>query len=75
MPPEMIDLMSGMGGGGVAGAIAYAVVRIVEVKTGLPRIQAELDAVRKLHEACEANVRNLQAQLTQLIEQLALPRG
>lgn len=75
MPPELIDLMGGMGGGGVAGAIAYAVVRIVEVKTGLPKIQAELEAVRKLHEACEANVRNLQAQLTQLIEQLAPPKG
>jgi hypothetical protein len=71
MPPELVDFMGPMGGGGAAGAIAYAVVKIVELKTGLPKLQAELEAVRKLHEACEANVRSLQAQVTQLIEQLA----
>lgn len=75
MPPELVDFMGPMGGGGAAGAIAYSVVKIVELKTGLPKLQAELEAVRKLHEACEANVRNLQAQVTQLIEQLAGPKG
>lgn len=75
MPPELVDFMGPMGGGGAAGAIAYAVVKIVELKTGLPKLQAELEAVRHLHEACEANVRNLQAQVTQLIEQLAGPKG
>ena len=35
MPPELAQFLTPMGGGGVAGAIAYAVVRIVEVKTGL----------------------------------------
>jgi cell division protein FtsB len=63
--------MGPMGGGGAAGAIAYAVVKIVEVKTGLPKLQAELDAIRQLHTSCEANVRALQAQVTQLIDQLA----
>ena len=62
--------MGSMSGGGVAGAIAYAIVKIVELKTGLPKLQAELEAVRQLHTACEANVRSLQAQVTQLIEQL-----
>jgi hypothetical protein len=75
MPPELVDFMGPMGGGGAAGAIAYAVVKIVELKTGLPKLQAELEAVRKLHEACEANVRSLQAQVTQLIEQLAGHKG
>ena len=71
MPPELAQFLTPMGGGGVAGAIAYAVVRIVEVKTGLPKLQAELDAIRQLHTSCEANVKALQAQVTQLIDQLA----
>ena len=71
MPPELAQFLTPMGGGGVAGAIAYAVVRIVEVKTGLPKLQAELDAIRQLHTSCEANVRALQAQVTQLIDQIA----
>jgi hypothetical protein len=70
MPPELVDFMGPMGGGGAAGAIAYAIVKIVELKTGLPKLQAELDSVRQLHTACEANVRALQAQVAQLIEQL-----
>lgn len=75
MPPELVDFMGPMGGGGAAGAIAYAVVRIVELKTGLPKLQAELDAVRQLHTACEANVRALQAQVSQLIAQLGDGKG
>lgn len=75
MPPELVDFMGPMGGGGAAGAIAYAVVKIVELKTGLPKLQAELEAIRQLHTSCEANVRALQAQVTQLIEQLAGPKG
>lgn len=75
MPPELVDFMGPMGGGGAAGAIAWAIVKIVELKTGLPKLQAELDAIRQLHTACEANVRSLQAQVTQLIEQLAGPKG
>ena len=75
MPPELVDFMGPMGGGGAAGAIAYAVVKIVELKTGLPKLQAELEAIRQLHTACEANVRSLQAQVTQLIEQLAGHKG
>ena len=71
MPPELVDFMAPMGGGGAAGAIAYAVVKIVELKTGLPKLQAELDAIRQLHTSCEANVKALQAQVTQLIDQLA----
>ena len=71
MPPELAQFLTPMGGGGVAGAIAYAVVKIVEVKTGLPKLQAELDAIRQLHTSCEANVKALQAQVTQLIDQLA----
>jgi len=67
--------MGPMGGGGVAGAVAYAIVKIVELKTGLPKLQAELDAIRQLHTSCEANVRSLQAQVTQLIEQLAHSHG
>ena len=75
MPPELVDFMGPMGGGGAARAIAYPVVKIVELKTGLPKLQAELEAIRQLHTACEANVRSLQAQVTQLIEQLAGPKG
>ena len=70
MPPELTQFLTPMGGGGIAGAVAYVVVKIVELKTGLPKLQAELDSVRQLHTACEANVRALQAQVAQLIEQL-----
>jgi hypothetical protein len=71
MTPELVNLMGPMGGGGVAGAVVYAVIKLIELKAGLPKLQADLDAVRKLHEACEANVAQLQAQVTQLITQLA----
>jgi len=47
----------------------------VEVKTGLPKLQAELDAIRQLHTACEANVRALQAQVSQMITQLGDGHG
>ena len=70
MPPELANLMGPMGGG-LAGAVAYAVVKLIEIKAGLPKLQADLDAVRQLHAACDQNVRQLQAQVTQLIAQLA----
>lgn len=75
MPPELAQFLTPMGGGGVAGAVAYAIVKIVELKTGLPKLQAELDAVKQLHVACEANVRALQAQIAQLITQLGDGHG
>jgi transcriptional regulator with AAA-type ATPase domain len=70
MPPELVNLMGPMGGG-VAGAVAYAVVKLIEIKAGLPKLQADLDAVRQLHAACDQNVRQLQAQVAQLMAQLA----
>jgi transcriptional regulator with AAA-type ATPase domain len=70
MPPELANLMGPMGGG-LAGAVAYAVVKLIEIKAGLPKLQADLDAVRQLHAACDQNVRQLQAQVAQLIAQLA----
>lgn len=75
MPPELAQFLTPMGGGGVAGAVAYAIVKIVELKTGLPKLQAEFDAVKQLHVACEANVRALQAQIAQLITQLGDGHG
>ena len=75
MPPELVDFMGPMGGGGAAGAIAYAVVKIVELKTGLPKLQAELEAIRQLHTSCEANVRALQADEFGNPAQLWLARG
>ena len=70
MPPELANLMGPMGGG-LAGAVAYAVVKLIEIKAGLPKLQADLDAVRQLHAACDQNVRQLQAQVAQLIAQIA----
>jgi transcriptional regulator with AAA-type ATPase domain len=70
MPPELANLMGPMGGG-LAGAVAYAVVKLIEIKAGLPKLQADLDAVRQLHAACDQNVRQLQTQVAQLIAQLA----
>ena len=70
MSPELVNLMGPMGGG-VAGAVAYAVVKLIEIKAGLPKLQADLDAVRQLHAACDQNVKQLQAQVAQLITQLA----
>lgn len=70
MPTELSELLTPMGGGGVAGAIAYAVIRLVEIKAGLPKLNADLEALRTLHLSCEANVRQLQAQVAQLISQL-----
>ncbi len=70
MPPELANLMGPMGGG-LAGAVAYVVVKLIEIKAGLPKLQADLDAVRQLHAACDQNVRQLQAQVAQLIAQLA----
>jgi hypothetical protein len=75
MTPELMNLMGPMGGGGVAGAVVYAVVKLVELKAGIPKLQADLDAVRKMHEACETNVRALQTQVTQLIAQIASGRS
>jgi hypothetical protein len=71
MTPELMNLMGPMSGGGVAGAVVYAVVKLIELKAGLPKLQSDLDAVRQLHASCEANVAQLQAQVTQLIAQLA----
>ncbi len=70
MPPELSELLTPMGGGGVAGAVAYAIVRLVEIKAGLPKLNADLEALRTLHLSCEANVRQLQAQVDRLISQL-----
>jgi transcriptional regulator with AAA-type ATPase domain len=70
MPPELSELLTPMGGGGVAGAVAYAIVRLVEIKAGLPKLNADLEALRTLHLSCEANVRQLQAQVVRLISQL-----
>ena len=70
MPPELSELFAPMGGGGVAGAVAYAIVRLVEIKAGLPKLNADLEALRTLHLSCEANVRQLQAQVDRLISQL-----
>lgn len=70
MPLELSELLTPMGGGGVAGAIAYAVIRLVEIKAGLPKLNADLDALRTLHLSCESNVRQLQAQVAQLISQI-----
>lgn len=70
MPPELSELFGPMSGGGVAGALAYAVIRLVEIKAGLPKLNADLEALRTLHLSCEANVRQLQAQVAQLISQL-----
>ncbi len=70
MPPELVNLMGPMGGG-LAGAVAYVVVKLIEIKAGLPKLQADLDAVRQLHAACDQNVRQLQAQVAQLIAQIA----
>jgi hypothetical protein len=75
MPPEVINMMGPMGGGGMAGAVVYAVIKLIELKAGIPKLQADLDAVRKMHEACEVNVRALQAQVTQLIAQIASGRS
>jgi hypothetical protein len=50
------DLLTPMGGGGAAGAIAYAVVRWLELRAGLPQIQSELERMRVSHAACEQRI-------------------
>ena len=53
---QLPELLAPMSGGSVAGAVAYAVIRWLELRAGLPQIQAELDRMRAAHAACEQRI-------------------
>ena len=38
---EMLTIAGPLGGGGIAGVIAFTAIKIFEIRAGLPAIQAE----------------------------------
>lgn len=81
MEMEMLNLAGPLGGGGVAGVIAFTAIKIFEIKAGLPAIQAELDSIRRAHlaceeritksdEACALKIKSLEARIDELLNRL-----
>lgn len=56
-------------GGGAAGAVAWAIVRIVEAKTGITSLKQELAMVKAMHEACHQKTLDLEARIVSLYKQ------
>ena len=81
MEMEMLNLAGPLGGGGVAGVIAFTAIKIFEIRAGLPAIQAELDSIRRAHlaceeritksdEACALKIKSLEARIDELLNRL-----
>lgn len=81
MEIEMLNLAGPLGGGGVAGVIAFTAIKIFEIRAGLPAIQAELDSIRRAHlaceeritksdEACALKIKSLEARIDELLNRL-----
>jgi hypothetical protein len=70
MPPEILDAVGPLSGGGVAGAIAYAVVKLMEIKAAVPQLRAEVEQLRLGHAQCEARSARLEERVNALLDRL-----
>ena len=70
MPPEIIDAIGPLSGGGVAGAIAYAVVKLMEIRAGMPQLRAEVEQLRQGHASCEERSARLERRIDELLDRL-----
>ena len=70
MPPEILDAVGPLSGGGVAGAIAYAVVKLMEIKAAMPQLRAEVEQLRQGHAQCEARSARLEERVNALLDRL-----
>ena len=70
MPPEIIDAIGPLSGGGVAGAVAYAVVKLMEIRAGMPQLRAEVEQLRQGHASCEGRAARLEARIDELLDRL-----
>jgi hypothetical protein len=70
MPPEILDAVAPLSGGGVAGAIAYAVVKLMEIKAAVPQLRAEVEQLRQGHAQCEARSARLEERVNALLDRL-----
>jgi chromosome segregation ATPase len=73
MPPEILDAVAPLSGGGVAGAIAYAVVKLMEIKAAMPQLRAEVEQLRQGHAQCEARSARLETRIDELLDRLSEP--
>lgn len=73
MPPEIIEAIGPLSGGGVAGAIAYAVVKVMEIRAGVPQLRAEVEQLRQGHASCEARAVRLEERIDELLDRLSEP--
>jgi hypothetical protein len=70
MPPEILDAIGPLSGGGVAGAIAYVVVRALELRAKLPQLLAEIETVKQGHASCEERSARLERRIDELLDRL-----
>jgi hypothetical protein len=73
MPPEIIDAIGPLSGGGVAGAVAYAVVKLMEIRAGMPQLRAEVEQLRQGHASCESRAARLETRIDELLDRLSGP--
>lgn len=72
MGMEMLNIAGPLGGGGIAGVIAFTAIKIFEIRAGLPAIQAELDSIRRAHVACEERITKSDTACAEKIKSLEL---
>lgn len=70
MPPEIIEAIGPLSGGGVAGAIAYAIVKVMEIKAQVPQLRAEVEQLRRGHLSCEERSARLEARIDELLDRV-----
>jgi predicted transcriptional regulator len=55
--------------GGLAGAVAFAIAKFFENRSGIKALQAELRIIKQLHEECDKRTKELESRLFDLISQ------
>ena len=70
MEMEMLNIAGPLGGGGIAGVIAFTAIKIFEIRAGLPAITAELETIRRAHAACEDRITKSDAACAEKIKSL-----
>lgn len=84
MPPEIIDAIGPLSGGGVAAAIALVITKAIEAKLGMPQLEARLKMVEeqatrerehstRLHSQCEERAARLEGRIDELLDRLSEP--
>ena len=73
MAPEIVEAIGPLSGGGVAGAVAYAVVKVLEIKAAVPQLRAEVEQLRQGHASCEGRAARLEQRIDELLDRLSEP--